>query len=238
MLKKIITAIIISTLSVSFIGCSDTTTTVEATDNKQIVQQQEEVDKKEESEGIKESIQQLNSSKEISIEEKIFSFNKSYNILVDGEEFGTISGKYINFTGDVFTLTTKHGLNIASEKQVKRWGVKLNRLAEVYDAEGNVTGYIGEEKIEDFFKIGYKFHFYDKDKNELGYIKKQYFSLLDHFDVYNMKDEVVYKVDKDLTFMADKYTISVIDNSEIPTDQVVFVTAIMQAIQSAQKESE
>lgn len=228
MIKRIITGIIVCTLSIGFIGCDEPV----QNSNENIVASQQQVEK-DNSKSIEDSFKKLNEAKKISIEENVFAINNSYNVYLDKEKFGTISGNYINITGDRFSFKNKDGLEIASEKQIKRWGIKLNRLAEVYNYNGDVSGYIGEEKIEDYFKIGYKFHFYDKDGNELGYIRKQYFSILDHFDIYNIKNEIVYTVDKDLTIVADKYKINVIDNKDIPVDQAIFATAILHAIEQS-----
>lgn len=227
MLRKVISGIIITTLTLSFIGCAgENNSSAFSNNDKKVVAEQ-----KKEKETIEESLQRLNTAKEISLEENILTYNNSYDVKINDKKFGSINGEYIHFTGDTFTFTNNNDLEIASEKQIKRWGIKLNRLAEIYDANGEVSGYIGEEKINDLFKIGYKFHFYDKDKNELGYIKKQYFSILDHFDIYNMENEIVYTIDKDLTMFADRYTIKVIDNKDISADKAIFATAIMHAIE-------
>ena len=54
----------------------------------------------------------------------LFLFKKEYDIYVAGERIGTVSGKYVNITGDVFTFTDANGNEIAKEKQIKRWGNK------------------------------------------------------------------------------------------------------------------
>ena len=59
--------------------------------------------------------------------------NEQYQIYKDRDKVGEINGKYINLTGDIFILTDKDGNEISSEKQIKRWNIKFNRMAQVYD---------------------------------------------------------------------------------------------------------
>ena len=87
----------------------------------------------------------------VNVKERFVSLTKTYDVYVDGKEIGSVSGEYVNITGDIFTLTDANGNEIAKEKQIKRWGVRLNRLANLMDQDGNTTGYIGEEYFTDFF---------------------------------------------------------------------------------------
>ena len=182
---------------------------------------------------VAESMDNLNNAKEITVTKDLISFTNSYSINIDGTSFGEITGKYIKATGDKFTLKDNEGNELSSEKQIKRWNIKLNRLAEVYDAGDKVVGYIGEEVIKDMFNIGYTFHFYDKNKNEIGVSKQKAFSFLDTFKIYDTNDKLCYEINAKFTLMSEKYTITVYDNSTIPTDQVVYLTAILNSIKKA-----
>jgi len=71
------------------------------------------------------------------VEEELISFNQKYNIYIDNSYIGSISGKFVNITGDIFTFKDKNGYIISSEKQIKRWGIKLNRMAELRDKSNN-----------------------------------------------------------------------------------------------------
>lgn len=175
----------------------------------------------------------------INIKENIFNFNKVYKVSVDNETIGEINGEYINITGDIFTLTDKYDREIASEKQIKRWGIKLNRLAEVYDANGNVSGYIGEEKINDFFSLGRIMHFYDADKNEIGTCKQKVFNILDEYVIYDNEGNEDYRIKEEFTIMEPEYNIEVKDKDSIikPTN-AVFVTSILDAIRQAESSKE
>lgn len=178
----------------------------------------------------------INSASRVTIREEFISLNKKYNIFVDGKQVATISGKYINLTGDVFTLTDMSSNVLAKEKQIKRWGVKLNRLAHIMDKNGNTDGYVGEEFFTDFFSISkYKFHFYDKNKNEIGHTREQVLSLLYQFNVFNNANEKVYDVDKNFTLFVDEYTIEKVKDSDVQMKDVVFLTCITDAIMDAAK---
>lgn len=82
-------------------------------------------------------LEQLNSANDVRVEEELISFNQKYNIYIDNFYIGSISGKFVNITGDIFTFKDKNGYIISSEKQIKRWGIKLNRMAELRDKSNN-----------------------------------------------------------------------------------------------------
>ena len=169
----------------------------------------------------------------------MISFKKAYDIYVSGERIGTVSGKYVNITGDVFTFTDANGNEIAKEKQIKRWGIKLNRLARLMDPEGNATGYIGEEFFTDLLSLSkYNFHIYDEEKNELGYTKEKILSLFYEFNIYNsISDEILFKISKKLDIV-DSYEIVKQKESDISMKDVVFLTCIVDAIEDSAEEKE
>lgn len=55
------------------------------------------------------------------------SFSNSYSIYIEGKSFGKITGKYINTTGDKFTLKDNKGNKLSSEKQIKKMGCKIKQ---------------------------------------------------------------------------------------------------------------
>lgn len=175
----------------------------------------------------------------VKIKEKLISFKKAYDIYVSGERIGTVSGKYVNITGDVFTFTDANGNEIAKEKQIKRWGIKLNRLARLMDPEGNATGYIGEEFFTALLSLSkYNFHIYDEEKNELGYTKEKILSLFYEFNIYNsISDEILFKISKKLDIV-DSYEIVKQKESDISMKDVVFLTCIVDAIEDSAEEKE
>ena len=174
----------------------------------------------------------------VKIKEKFISFKKEYDIYVAGERIGTVSGKYVNITGDVFTFTDANGNEIAKEKQIKRWGIKLNRLARLMDTEGNITGYIGEEFFTDFLSLSkYNFHIYDEERNELGYTKERILSLFYEFNVYDVSDEILFKISKKLDIV-DSYEIVKQKESDISMIDVVFLTCIIDAIEDSTEEKD
>lgn len=97
----------------------------------------------------------MNISNEITLEKKIFSFKKHYYILSDGVLVGEVTGKLFPIFGDTLKLKDINGNLIKKENQIKRLGltqvklfnISINRLAQVKDSNGNITGYIGEQKI-------------------------------------------------------------------------------------------
>lgn len=170
----------------------------------------------------------------VKVKERFISLRKIYDVYVDEEYVGSVSGKYVNVTGDVFTFTDADGNKIAKEKQIKRCGIKLNRLAHLMDQKGNTTGYIGEEYFTDIFSLSdYNFHIYDKNKNELGYTKEKLISLLYEFNVYDTSgDEILFSISKHFD-MVDYYKIVKQKDSEISMRDIIFLTCIIDAIEEA-----
>ena len=181
------------------------------------------------------SMSELNNAKEIKVTKDLVSLNKSFNILIDNKDFGTIDGEYINLTGDTLTFKDKHGTILSSEKQIKRWGIKLNRLAELRDNKDAVTGYIGEEKFGDLLKIGYNFHFYNPKKEEIGYSRQKVFSFLDTFKIYDSKDVLCYEINANFNPIRAEYTIKVLNNTVIPVKDAVYLTCILNSLKTAKK---
>lgn len=182
-------------------------------------------------------LEKINSADKVQIKEKIITLNKEYGVYIDDKEIATVSGKYVNITGDVFKLKDMSGKVLSSEKQIKRWGIKLNRLAKLMDNNEKVIGYVGEDVIRDFFAISkYKFHFYDENKNEYAYTKEKILSLLYEFEIYNMNNNQTYKIEKDFNLITDSYNITKMEDSELSMDKVIFLTCIVDSIMDSQEE--
>ncbi len=231
--KKVLLAIFLIACLFLLVGCTDINVENESENSTHETMQEEKTEQSEEESNISEKTRE---AKKVSIQEEIISINKEYNVYIDGKHVATVSGKYINVTGDVFKLEDSNGNLIAQEKQIKRWGVKLNRLAKVMDKNENVTGYIGEDVIKDFFSVSkYKFHFYDKDKNEYAYTKEKILSLLYEFQVYNNEDEEIYNVSKNFDLISDSYTITKIKDSNVNMEDVIFLTCIVDAIRDSEE---
>ena len=229
--KKIIIGIILS--SMMFTGCGKTSADKNTTTS---ISTKVEQNKDTSSNSKKQDLlNALNNAKEIEVKEKLVSIGAGYDVYADGVHVGEIKGKYINVTGDVFELKDLDGNVVKSEKQIKRWNLKLNRMAEVYDKDKNVSGYIGEEKIKDMFSLGYKFHFYDKDKNEIGYTDQKVLSFTDTFKVYDMDNNLDYIIKGELISLTSSYDIEVNDTSDVKAEDVVFYTAIQNEITRAGK---
>ena len=180
---------------------------------------------------------QLKNAKQIEISKDLVSLGKSYSIDVDGKDFGNMDGEFLNVLGDTLRIETDNGTKISSEKQIKRWGIKLNRLAEVQDKDGKIVGYIGEEKLNDLLKIGYNFHFYNAQKEEIGYLKQKVFSFMDTFKIYDMNDKLCYEINAKFNPIRAEYVINVHDNNTIPVDQVIYLTGILNSIKSSKSSS-
>ena len=235
--KRMIIGMVLS--SIMFVGCGNkdisnntntntginTTQSTKVEQNKNTTSNSKKID----------LISVLNNAKKIEVKEKLISVGAGYDVYADDVHVGEIKGKYINLTGDVFELKDLDGNVVKSEKQIKRWNLKLNRMAEVYDKDKNISGYIGEEKIKDMFSWGYKFHFYDKDKNEIGYTDQKVLSFTDTFKVYDTNKNLDYIIKGELISLTSSYDIEVNDTSDVKAEDVVFYTAIQNEITRADK---
>lgn len=187
-----------------------------------------------------EQIEQLNyyqslltNAQTIKVSVDPFSINPEYDITINGQEFGEVEGKYFNVIGDVFTLEDEAGNVWGSEKQIKRWGVKLNRLAQVMNPDGETVGYIGEEKVKDLFKYGYSFHFYDEAKNEIAHSDQVFFSITRQYKIKDNEGNLLYNIKGNFLALTNTYTIEVVDSSVVPVEQAIFLTCILDAISNA-----
>lgn len=174
----------------------------------------------------------LEAATEITISEHSISMGRDYSILVGDEKVATVSGKDVRVVGgDVFTLKTLDGKVLAYEKEHKRW-LSLSRAASIYDGQGNLVGYFGEEKIKDLFSVHYVFHIYDSNKREVGKSKKLTNSCLGKHDLLDAQGNVDYKIDKRFVMVGgDKYVITIVDpKSEISRWAAILLTCIEDAI--------
>lgn len=189
-------------------------------------------------ESVQQTIKELHQSKTITLKKGMFTLNSKHTITTDNGLNLSLQGNYINMTGDVFTITNEEGHVISKEKQIKRWNVKLNRMAEVYDYQGNTIGYIGEEVIKDMFKLGYKFHFYDASGTEIGYTKQKVLSVVLNNTIYNNDGSEAYTLKNKFWALTDHTEITVKDNSTINPEQAIMFAAIINAIHQAESEEE
>lgn len=177
----------------------------------------------------------LDDADKIVIRAKVITLNKQYIVYVKGKEVARVKGRFITALGDKFVLTDSAGNFLIQERQIKRWGVKFTRMAEISDEEGNVLGYIGEKVSTNIFSIGHTFHFFDKDKNEIGLSDTVDLSLTKENKFYNPDNKVGYKVKKALISIGNEYTLTVLDKSSIPLYDAILMVCIEDSITSAEK---
>lgn len=235
MSKKIKTLITILIGGILLVGCDDTPVQTDSNINTSTTTAEQTIANKENNTDL---IEILNNAKEITVKEKVFSIGVGYDVYADEKLVGEIKGKIIKDFGDKFKLIDTNGNTVKEEKQIKRWGVRINRMAEVSTPDGNVTGYIGEERIKDFFTIGYRFHIYNENKEEIGYTKEKLTFIGKEFDIYDMEDNKDYDIDKKVFNFTSTYKIKINDTSDIPVEDVIFYTAIQDCILSADEEKE
>ncbi len=176
-----------------------------------------------------ESIMKIENASEIKVCESELSIGKKYTIYADDEKVGIIEGEFLKIGGDTFTFTDIYGNRLYYEKEVKRWG-RLNRSAVVYDNNDNLLGYIGERTDTKLFTIGHFFHIYDESQNEIGVSDEENFSFTKETNMYNIDESIAFTSSKKFMSLQDEYTISVIDNSSVPSYMAIFTTCVIDAI--------
>ena len=180
----------------------------------------------------------LYSSKEIKLEKKILSFRKHYYIFSDGVLVGEVKGKMFPLFGDTLELRDVKGNLIKREKQIKRFGltqeklfnVSFDRLAKVEDSNKKLTGYIGEEKLKDFWKVNHILYFYDENFSKIGKARPDFFILSKDYKVFDKDNNIDYVIDGNIFSLTSKYTINIKDNSDIDVEDVIFYTIIENSI--------
>lgn len=176
----------------------------------------------------------MKAAKYFDVEKSIISLNNENSIKSDNGLKLTMTGKYINVVGDTFTLKAD-GTTIGSETQIKRWGVKLNRLAELRDENNTVIGYIGERRLENLFNIGYRFYMYDAQKNEIGHTAQKWLSISDNHTIYNNNDTKAYTIKSKVPSIGSQLHIAVVDNSKIRPEYAIYFGSIVNEITSQKR---
>lgn len=177
-------------------------------------------------------------SDEITIEKKLFSLRKHYYILSDGVLIGEVKGKLFPIFGDTLQLKDVHGNLIKKESQIKRLGltqvklfnISINRLAKVEDANGDTTGYIGEEKQRDFWRLKRVQYFYDKNRNKEGRATPDAILFCKDYKIYDNENNVDYVIDGSFFSPTHKYKIKIKDKSDIDVEDAIFYTIIENSI--------
>lgn len=178
----------------------------------------------------------LSQAETIKIKRSWFSFNKDYRVYVDGKKVGKVEGLYFNLFGERLVLSDLDGQVYAAEQQVKRWNIRLNRLAQVYNASDETVGFIGEKVIADFFRLGYTFHFYDTNRQEIAMSKEKIFRIFTEYVIEDGQGKKLYKIKKKFTLFTSTYEIINYDTSVLPVEQSVLLTCILDAIKTAESE--
>lgn len=181
---------------------------------------------------------QLNEASTIMVKKSWFSFHKQYKVYVEGEKVGEMEGLYFNIFGERLVLKDLKGNVYGSEQQVKRFNVRLNRLAQVYNGADDPVGFIGEQIIRDFFRWGKTFHFYDTSFNEIAISKQRLFRLFSEYMIEDMNGETLYKVKKKWSFFTTTYEITIYNSKVLPVEQVLFLTVILNSIDEVNENSE
>jgi hypothetical protein len=180
----------------------------------------------------------LNNAKTIRIEEDPISVWKHYDILVDDTKVAEVTGKFITAFGDEFEMKDMNGNVLTKEKQMKRYGLKFNRMAVFYDEKGNITGYIGEQTMTKLFSIGYYFHFLNKDKKQIGISDQVNFSAFKQNNFIDNDNHVDYFVKENFSLFHDTYDVTIHDKENIPLYQAILMTCIEDAIKDAQEKKD
>lgn len=180
----------------------------------------------------------LDNASTFKIQKQIFSLKKQYFITVDDVVVGKVTGKLFRIFGDNLQMTDSKGNIVKSEYQVKRIGptngklfnLSFSRLAEIQDSEGAITGYIGEEKLKDFWRLNHRQYFYNNDAGKVGSAKPDFFILSKDYKVLDEQDNVDYIIDGNIFSLSSKAIITKNDNSNIDEGSVIFYTIIENAI--------
>lgn len=185
-------------------------------------------------------------SDEITMEKKLFSIRKHYYILSDGVLIGEVKGKLFPIFGDTLQLKDIHGNLIKKESQIKRLGltqvklfnISINRLAKIEDANGKTTGYIGEQKQKDFWRLKRVQYFYDEDHNKEGRAIPNAILFCKDYKIFDNENNVDYVIDGSYFSPTHKYIIEIKDKSNIDVEDAIFYTIIENSIISSKtKES-
>lgn len=183
-------------------------------------------------------------SNEITIEKKLFAFRKHYFVLSDGVLVGEVKGRFFPIFGDKLELRDVNNKVIKQESQIKRLGltqvkmfnISINRLAQIEDANGKTTGYIGEEKLKDFWKIKRIQYFYNSDYKRIGSGQADALLFGKDYKIFDNEDNVDYVIDGSFFSPTSKFTITIKDKSDVEVEDAIFFTIIENSIMNQKVE--
>jgi uncharacterized protein YxjI len=178
----------------------------------------------------------LQSARNITVKEKVWSLGKHYIIFADGKEVAKVKGKDLPLWADKFVLTTLDGRKIAHEDEIKKF-FQLDRVAEVFDSENKLCGFIGEKTTEDFFSWSHKFHIYDKNRREIGVSSNFGNGMFGNFSIKDSPGKVCYNIKKKFDFV-DVYQMEVFDRETIPVEIAIFIVCIEDAIKDSKDDDD
>ena len=185
----------------------------------------------------------LNNAKEIKVQKQIFSWSKQYYVSVDDVVVAKIDGKIFNLTGDKLIVRDRQGNIVKTEYQIKRFGpthkslfnISLDRLGEIQDASGKVTGFIGEKKLKDFFSLVHKQYFFSPDGKTLAQGTQRFWSK--DFTITDNNDKTIYTIDGNLFSPSSKATIRKIADNDIDMLDVILYNIIEDSIMNGRSSS-
>lgn len=175
----------------------------------------------------------FNETTSATVKEKIFKWGKGYTVETDNNQSLKMNGRGVFYLGgEQITLTNENDEVISTEKQHKRWGVKINRMASVRNANDEIIGFIGE-KTTDHIRIAPKMTIFDYEGNQIGKIRGTWnLGPIMNLNIYNNDGSLAYEVTS-RNIVQPTYNINVKDSSEIPFEYAVYTSLILNELRKS-----
>lgn len=192
----------------------------------------------------KDSLEEIiSNADEIKMEKQIFSLKKHYFVLVDDVVVAEITGKYFPIFGDEVTVRDINNKIIKTETQIKRLGptngkvfnFSINRVAQIKDKSGNITGYIKENRLRNLFSLIHKQYFLDENENTIAQGTQRILSK--DFTIKDNRGKTIYKIDGNLLSIRCKSTIKKVADTELDEIDVILYNIIEDSIINGRKSS-
>ncbi|MHA7611938.1 hypothetical protein ACX2QB_06260 [Weissella viridescens] len=170
----------------------------------------------------------------IELRENLSFKHNNYDIKLDGEKVGYVTGDFFHPFGDTISIHDNSGKVIYSERQQRRrWSFSLVRQGSFYDKNHQFAGKM-KAPFWQFFTKNYRL--YDSNGKQIGKsTQNNWKNILHH--TYDIKSggQVVWQGRNSVHVVRDTVYLKHLHNSKVPAEQAIIVTLVHQAVSHADK---
>ena len=181
---------------------------------------------------------QIESTKNITLVQKFFSFSTSYDIVIDGKVVGHIKGDFYHPFGDDLKIQTLSGTTIYSEQQQRRLlNMSIPRGGVFVNQDDQPDGAIREEL---FMLFLHQFKIFDQDGHHVGQSYQDpwhFFST--YYKIVNKKNQTIISGKAEVLHATTQIKVRRLSSSKtVSMKQALLIMTIEEAIAEANSDND